>query len=85
MTSSKVVTVKLKTIEKMKRLRIHTEEIMTIMGWSRKHTYKIMRTIRDCYPNSKKYVMLKDFADHIGTEEDYVQEAILPKIPNEDP
>lgn len=77
MISSKVVTAKLKTIEKMKRLRIHTEEIMTIMGWSRKHTYKIMRTIRDCYPNSKKYVMLKDFADHIGAEEDYVQEAII--------
>jgi hypothetical protein len=40
----------------MKRLRIHTEEIMSTMGWSRKHSYKIMRIIRDCYPNSKKYV-----------------------------
>ena len=56
----------------MKRLRIHTEEIMSTMGWSKKHSYKIMRTIRDCYPNSKKYVMVKDFADHIGASEDYV-------------
>ena len=82
--SSKVVMTKIKTIEKMKRLRIHTREVMTIMGWSMKHTYKIMRTIRDCYPNSKKFVMLKDFADHIGAEENYVQEAILPKLKKED-
>ena len=65
----------------MKRLRIHTEEIMSTMGWSRKHSYKIMRLIRDCYPNSKKYVMVKDFADHIGASEDYVQEAINQRRP----
>jgi hypothetical protein len=60
----------------MKRLRIHTEEVMKIMGWSQKHSYKIMRAIKDCYPNSRKYVMVKDFADYIGATEDYVQEAI---------
>ena len=63
-------------MKNMKRLRIHTEEIMSTMGWSRKHSYKTMRIIRDCYPNSKKYVMVKDFADHIGVSEDYVQEAM---------
>lgn len=69
----------------MKRLRIHTEEIMSTMGWSKKHSYKIMRIIRDCYPNSQKYVMVKDFADHIGACEDYVQEAIRKHSTNEDP
>jgi hypothetical protein len=29
--------------------------------------------------------MLKDFADHIGVTEDYVQDAISPNQPNEDP
>jgi len=75
----------MKQIENMKRLRIHTEEIMSTMGWSKKHSYKIMRIIRDCYPNSKKYVMVKDFADHIGASEDYVQEAIRKQSTNEDP
>ncbi|PWK28957.1 hypothetical protein LV89_00510 [Arcicella aurantiaca] len=60
----------------MKRLRIHTDEVMSTMGWSKKHTYKVMRLIKDCYPDSKKYVMVKDFAKHIGASEDYVQDAI---------
>jgi hypothetical protein len=46
------------------------------MGWSKKHTYRVMRTIRDCYPTSKRYVMVKDFADHIETSEAYIQEAL---------